>query len=162
VFSTCRAAKLRIKDFKALFPSGYLRGACRLAGITYRDRFVNYFGEAGPEAGASVPGAEAAARAAPGSRTYAVDLFGFLTDPAAWNEEWAAHKARELKLAGGLNATHWQVLRTLRDRFNETGAVPTVTECCELNGLELEELELLFPGGYHREAVKLAGLCVTP
>ena len=36
--------------------------------------------------------------------------------------------------------------------------VPTVYEACADNGLELEDLEQLFSDGYHRGAVKLAGL----
>jgi TusE/DsrC/DsvC family sulfur relay protein len=156
VFSTCRAAKLRLKDLKALFPTGYLRGACRLAGITYRDRFINYFGQSGTldEATAAPPKAPA--------RTYRVDVFGFLVDPAEWDEQWATHKARELDLPRGLEDAHWRVLRELRRSYMETGVVPTVIECCEANGLELDELEALFPGGYQRHAVKLAGLCVRP
>jgi tRNA 2-thiouridine synthesizing protein E len=156
VFTTCRAAKLRLRHLKALFPTGYLRGACRLAGITYRDRFVDFFGQSGAtgEPSPSSP-------SAPPS-TYRVDLFGFLVDPSEWNERWAMHKAREIGLTGGLTEGHWKVLRELRSRFLTTGVVPTVIECCESNGLELDELEVLFPGGYQRQAVKLAGLCVQP
>jgi tRNA 2-thiouridine synthesizing protein E len=35
---------------------------------------------------------------------------------------------------------------------------PSVTETCEVNDLDIEELEQLFPDGYHRGAVKIAGL----
>jgi tRNA 2-thiouridine synthesizing protein E len=33
-----------------------------------------------------------------------------------------------------------------------------VTETCEANDLDIDELEQLFPDGYHRGAVKIAGL----
>jgi tRNA 2-thiouridine synthesizing protein E len=51
-------------------------------------------------------------------------------------------------------------LNSIRKRFEETGTVPTVYETCEMNQIELEDLESLFPDGYHRGAVKIAGLRV--
>jgi tRNA 2-thiouridine synthesizing protein E len=42
VYETGRANKLRLKDLEVLFPAGYLRGACKLAGITYRDGYVRH------------------------------------------------------------------------------------------------------------------------
>ena len=59
-----------------------------------------------------------------------------------------------------LTDRHWQIIRYLRSRFERTGAVPTVYETCTANDIELDELERLFPDGYHRGAVKVAGLCV--
>ncbi len=50
--------------------------------------------------------------------------------------------------------------RFLRKRFQETGSVPTVYETCEQNKIEIEDLERLFPDGYHRGAVKISGLHV--
>jgi TusE/DsrC/DsvC family sulfur relay protein len=181
VFATCRATRLSLNDFKALFPTGYLRGACRLAGITYRDRFVNYFGE--EPADAAAPGNLHAAVGSPGpgaaaasstvaatvastprhaTRIYRVDVLGFLDDPEEWDEAWAVGKVHELTGRTELTEAHWQVLHWLRRHFHESGSVPTVIECCEGNGLELEDLAALFPGGYQRQAVKLAGLCVRP
>ena len=87
---------------------------------------------------------------------------GFLQDWRDWDEEYAADKAREMKLSGGLMVEHLRILRYLQSRFQGTGVVPTVIECCKANGLELEELEALSPDGYHRGSVKIAGLCVQP
>ncbi|RJP16610.1 MAG: sulfurtransferase TusE [Candidatus Abyssobacteria bacterium SURF_5] len=42
VYETCRANDLRLKDLQRLFPTGYQRGACKLAGITYRDAYPEY------------------------------------------------------------------------------------------------------------------------
>jgi tRNA 2-thiouridine synthesizing protein E len=95
------------------------------------------------------------------SKVYRVDAWGFLVDPAEWDALYASNKAREMKLPV-LSEKHWRVLDSLRTAFEETGTVPTVFECCKANGLELEELESLFPDGYHRGAVKIAGLCVRP
>ena len=167
VFATCRELGLRLKELEALFPKGYLRGACRLAGISYRDRFVDYFGEPSM-IGAPMPGG------APGEmeplssahsfvptfgKVYRIDVLGFLVDPADWDPEYAAHRARDMGLQR-LSEQHLQVLDYLRQAFEATGSVPTVIQCCKDNDLELEELEGLFPKGYHRGAVKLAGLCV--
>jgi TusE/DsrC/DsvC family sulfur relay protein len=169
VFSACRALGLRLRDLERLFPKGYLRGACKLAGITYRDRFVNYFGEPSsapaPVAEGEEPVAERPTPTPPEAplrgRVYRVDAWGFLVDPAEWDALYASNKAREMKLPG-LSEKHWRVLDYLRTTFDENGTVPTVIECCKANGLELEELEALFPDGYHRGAVKIAGLCVRP
>ena len=43
VFSACKANGLSTTQFKELFPTGYMRGACKLAVITYRDRLVDYY-----------------------------------------------------------------------------------------------------------------------
>lgn len=169
VFVTCRSLGLRLKGLEALFPRGYLRGACKLAGLSYRDRFVDYFGEAAakPVRGLEkeVPYLEGAepVRAGPSGRgkVYRVDAWGFLVDPAEWDALYASNKAREIQLPA-LSERHWRILDYLRKTFEESGIVPTVMECCRANELELEELEELFPCGYHRGAVKIAGLCVRP
>jgi tRNA 2-thiouridine synthesizing protein E len=61
-------------------------------------------------------------------------------------------------MPGKLTEKHWQVIRFLRDEFAKTGKVPTVFDTCSRNQIEIDELERLFPDGYHRGAVKLAGL----
>ena len=75
---------------------------------------------------------------------------------------YATNKAQEMKIPGGLSKKHWQILWHLQEEFGRTGVVPTVIECCKAIGIELDELEILFPDGYQRGAVKLAGLCVRP
>ncbi len=46
-------------------------------------------------------------------------------------------------------------------QFKNAGeTVPTVYETCEENRIEIEDLEALFPDGYHRGAVKISGLRV--
>ena len=57
-----------------------------------------------------------------------------------------------------LTDKHWQVINFLRQSFEKNKAVPTIYETCEACGIDLEELEELFPDGYHRGAVKIAGL----
>jgi len=93
-------------------------------------------------------------------RVYRVDARGFLVDPYDWDEAFAMHKAFELRMPEGLTERHWEILGYLRERFERTRAVPTVYETCEAHRMTLDDLEGLFPDGYHRGAVKLAGLRV--
>ena len=91
---------------------------------------------------------------------YRIDARGFLVDPSEWDEEFAQRRADDLKMRGALSERHWELIRYLRERHAESGAVPTVFETCEAHGIELDVLESLFPDGYHRGAVRLAGLRV--
>lgn len=152
IYETCRICGLNIQEMRKLFPTGYWRGACKLAGM---GSGVVHLGPAFhpislPE---TVPFMEAY------NKTYEVDLRGFLVNPDEWDEYYAIYRAYEMKLHGGkLTDRHWQVIRFLRERFKKTGEIPTIYETCEANQMDLEEMERLFPDGYHRSAVKLAGL----
>lgn len=145
VFETCRAVGMTFDDLKSLFPTGYQRGACKLAGITYRDGFAE---SARPEF--TLP-AEWATR---------VDAQGFLTDASDWNKTYATLMARRLGMTRGLTPQHWRVIDFLRQQHARDGSVPTVYETCERCLLSIDELAHLFPTGYHRGAVLLAGLRV--
>lgn len=94
------------------------------------------------------------------NRTYEVDVRGYLVDPGQWDEGFAIHRAHEMMMATALGERHWQVIRYLRDRFARTRMVPTIYETCRANKLELKDLDRLFPDGYYRGAVKIAGLRV--
>ncbi|MFC2003886.1 TusE/DsrC/DsvC family sulfur relay protein [Chloroflexota bacterium] len=37
VYETCRICNLRAHELWTLFPNGYLRGACKLSGISYKE-----------------------------------------------------------------------------------------------------------------------------
>lgn len=148
VYQTCKMNRLFLKDLKALFPTGYLRGACKLAGITYKEGYVKY----------SWALAADNERKAEAEKTYRVDARGFLLDPSEWNPGFARLRAEEMNLPGGLTAKHWQIIDYLRGIYAKNLTIPTIYQTCEDNHLELAELELLFPNGYHRGAVKLAGL----
>jgi tRNA 2-thiouridine synthesizing protein E len=152
IYETCRKCGLNIQEMRKLFPTGYWRGACKLAGmgsgvVLLEPVFhpINLLG--------TVPFMEAY------NKTYEVDLRGFLVNPDEWNEYYAIYKAYEMKLHGGkLSERHWQVIRFLRERYKQDKEVPTIYETCEVNKMDLDEMERLFPDGYHRSAVKLAGL----
>ncbi|MCK4606120.1 MAG: TusE/DsrC/DsvC family sulfur relay protein [candidate division Zixibacteria bacterium] len=155
VYQTCKMNGLRLKDLAELFPGGYLRGACKLAGVTYKEGYVGQAAlstfEADSDMGAIAPADE---------KTYEIDVRGFLVNPENWDARYAVFKAHDLKMPGGLSESHWNIIHFLRDRFVKNGTVPTVYETCGDNGIDLEELERLFPDGYHRGAVKIAGLRV--
>jgi tRNA 2-thiouridine synthesizing protein E len=144
-FETCRALSLTFDELKALFPTGYQRGACKLAGITYRDGFAD-----GATPAFTLP-AEWATR---------VDAQGFLRDASDWSEAYATLMARRLGMTRGLTPQHWRVIDFLRQQHARDGSVPTVYETCERCLLSIDELAHLFPNGYHRGAVLLAGLRV--
>lgn len=158
VYETCRANKLSMRGFKELFPTGYLRGACLLAGVTYKDRVINYYGEPGSSSRGMDQSHESESSIE--EKVYRIDGFGFLVDASEWDEDFSLNKADEMKMKKGLTEKHWEIIYFLRDHFNKTGAVPNVIECCEKNQLEIEDLEKLFPDGYQRGAVKVAGLRV--
>jgi len=151
VYETCRMNRLHLQELKKLFPAGYLRGACKLAGITYRE---GYLDQSWVE--------EFAERVTSGVREekiYLVNIRGFLMNPAEWDRKFALFKAHEMKMPK-LTDKHWQIINSLRKSFEKNNIVPTLYETCEANGIDLEELEKLFPDGYHRGAVKIAGLRV--
>lgn len=151
IYEICRAHGLRLAELKRLFPAGYLRGACRLAGLTYSEE---------PAHSSWLPRSQSARTLrAPRERTYRVDIRGFLIDPTEWDEDYAVFKAREMKMPA-LGEEHWKIIKFIRKQFEETGLVPTVYETCESNLLEIDQLEALFPDGYHRGAVKISGLRV--
>lgn len=149
VYQVCKACGLTSKTLKNLFPTGYLRGACLLAGLSYQDRLINYYGEAAPKAPAPVL-KEATVK------TYRIDVIGFLVDPNEWDEDYAWHRAQEMHIR--LTDDHWRIIHSMREIYKKTGMVPTIFEICENNGIELIELEHLFPSGYHRGAHKISGL----
>jgi tRNA 2-thiouridine synthesizing protein E len=149
VYQTCRANKLKSKTLKNLFPTGYLRGACLLAGITYKNRWINYYGEASPMTGQPK-------ETAPREKTYRIDVYGFLVDANEWDEAFAVNRAIEMNIH--MTDKHWQIIHYLRGTFGKNKKVPNVFESCEANQIEIDDLETLFPAGYHRCAVKIAGL----
>jgi TusE/DsrC/DsvC family sulfur relay protein len=140
---------VKLGQLKRLFPTGYLRGACVLAGLTYReDRVHSSWLPARRLARVATPLAE---------RVYRVNYRGFLIDPSEWDEEYAVFKAAEMGMPE-LTEDHWHVIGFLRESFGRTGRIPTVYETCEARGIDLDEFGKLFSAGYHRGAVKIAGL----
>lgn len=148
VYETCRMNKLHLEEFKKLFPAGYLRGACKLAGITYKEGYLDQVGLEDLVERITAPAQD---------KSYEIDKRGFLTNPNQWDEEFALLKAYEMKMPK-LSEKHWQIITFLRKSYERNNIVPTIYETCEVNDIGLEEFELLFPDGYHRGAVKISGL----
>ncbi len=149
VHQTCKMNQFHLKDLELLFPAGHLRGACKLAGITYREGYASFSFKQASDSRLPLP-----------VKTYGVDVRGFLIDPEQWDEQFAVFKAHEMKMHKPLKDEHWRVISFLRDRYKTHRIVPTVFETCRANDMEIEDLEALFPDGYHRGAVKIAGLRV--
>ena len=152
VYVACRKNHLGLGDLRRLFPTGYLRGVCKLAGVSNREAFLQhlYLEENSRQIDYWYD-----------SRTYSVDLRGFLINPNEWDENFAIHKAYELKMPDYLTDRHFEIIHYLRRRFAQDHQVPTVFETCDDLHLSVGELESLFPSGYHRGAVKVAGLRVV-
>lgn len=151
VYQACLVNRLSLEELEKLFPTGYTRGACKLAGCTYGGSFRTYSVRQAPPEDIAAPEPD---------KAYRVNVLGFLLDPDNWDETFAIAKAYELKMGDKLTDRHWEIIHFLRRRYRETGQVPTVYETCSANQLTIEDLERLFPDGYHRGAVKIAGLRV--
>ncbi len=145
VVLACADNQLRLSRLRALFPTGYHRGACRIAGINYafmRDTNIWLTYE-------SIPAVET---------EHKVDVLGFLQDFEKWNERFAHWVVRNWNLPEGLTERHWEIIRYLRDFYRNTKNVPSVYEACRSNNITLDELGELFPEGYRRGACRAAGL----
>jgi tRNA 2-thiouridine synthesizing protein E len=145
VHKACKSQNLRLADLQRLFPSGYRRGACKVAGLSYDHEDIDY---STPKSGGAVSP----------SLVYRVNVRGFLVDPTEWNEAFAMLKWEETKMVGPITKKHWQIIYYLRERFAKTGEIPTIYETCGDNDMDIEEFGELFPDGYHRGAVKVSGL----
>jgi len=151
VFATCKATGLRPREMKVLFPTGYHRSLCRIAGVDY---LLNRL----PDNSHALLAA-ADLKALSGNKHYKIDVHGFLIDFDNWDPYYAMHRALDMKIPQReLGDGHWGVIYYLRDAFKREKRIPTFYETCEDCQLELEELEALFPDGYHRGALKIAGL----
>jgi tRNA 2-thiouridine synthesizing protein E len=143
--AACAENNLRLDKLKSLFPTGYFRGACRIAGISHQflcDVSIWHSYETSrclkPE--------------------FQITPQGFLEDFGQWNERFANFIASEWNLAHGLTARHWEVIRFLRNYYQATNNIPTVYEVCEAHHLDLAGFRDLFPDGYRRGACRAAGL----
>ena len=153
VLKTCKANKLHLKDLERLFPSGYQRGACKLAGLSFMAEGVSAPFYPAPETPIGPIPLD--------KRVYRVNVQGFLIEPNEWDEEYATFKARELQMTDTLGEKHWQIIRYIRSEYEKKHEIPTVYAMCEAVGIDIDELAELFPSGYHRGVVKIAGLCLA-
>jgi len=141
----CADNRLRLEKLKTLFPTGYFRGACRIAGLSYRFLCKLNIWHSYETAPLLKP-------------EYPITAQGFLEDFDRWDERFAEMLGSQWNLPGGLTPKHWEVIRYLRNYYQATRNIPTVYEVCEAHALDLEQFKQLFPGGYRRGACRIAGL----
>ena len=141
----CADNEMRLSELRALFPTGYHRGACKIAGINYQFMYeTNYWitYETAP----------------PAKQRYDLDSLGFLKDSQQWDEDFVelAMSQRESPITP--TTRHTNVLSYLRNYYAVNRALPPVHETCVANDLTLDDLRELFPAGYRRGACRIAGL----
>ncbi len=145
VVLACADNGLRLSDLRFLFPTGYHRGACRIAGINYdfmyqTNIWLTY------ETSTLL------------TEEFKLTPRGFLVDFDQWNERFAHLIIREWQLTQGLTERHLEIIDYLRSFYARTNNIPTIIETCRENDLDLEEFRELFPDGYRRGACRIAGL----
>ena len=141
----CADNNLRLSRLLFLFPTGYLRGACKIAGINYE-----FLCESNPwltyESYSVL------------KSKYKLTEAGFLESFDQWDDRFAQLVASEWLLPEGLSEKHWQIVHYLREYYRNTKTIPTVYAACKANGIDVDELQDLFPDGFRRGACRMAGL----
>jgi dissimilatory sulfite reductase related protein len=82
---------------------------------------------------------------------------GFLVNPECWTETLGEELAREAGLTG-LTERQWETIRFLRSFYMTNGRSPLNRDIKRETGLNILELERLFPGGIRNGARRMAGL----
>ena len=145
VVYACADNNVRLSELRRLFPTGYHRGACKIAGINYdfmlnTNHWLTYETPRHLES------------------KYKLTSTGFLENFEDWSEDFAHFVINEWKLSKGLTKRHMQIINYLREYYRKNKNVPTIFETCENNDMRLKELRELFPEGYRRGACRVAGL----
>ena len=145
VVLTCKAMDLKLDQMRKLFPSGYHRGACKIAGINWDFMYkTNYW---------------LTYETSPNLRLkYNMSSIGFMEDFEKWDEAFALMIIQEWNLSEGLTEKHLKIINYLRDKYKEKKSIPVIYETCKDNDCSLSELLELFPEGYRRGACRIAGL----
>jgi len=92
-----------------------------------------------------------------------VDDEGYLIDPAQWNEQVAEELARRERI--DLSEEHWAVIRFMREYYERRQIAPdarhVIKHLAEVKGAGSKgrnDLFVLFPYGYVKQACKIAGM----
>ena len=145
VVIACNDNKMRLNEFRTLFPTGYHRGACKIAGINYEFMYKHNMWltfETSPVL----------------KNQYRMTPLGFLEDFNTWDKRFASLLASKCDLPEGLTNRHWTIIEYLREDFTKNRNIPTLHETCKENDLTFSEIGELFPEGYRRGACRIAGL----
>ena len=141
----CSENHMRLSELRRLFPTGYHRGACKIAGINYMFMYeTNYW--------------LTYEKAPPARQRYELDALGFLKNTQQWDEDFVELAMSQRDPPTTPTAKHCQVLHYLRNYYAVTRVLPAVHETCAANDLSLDDLRELFPAGYRRGACRIAGL----
>ena len=89
-------------------------------------------------------------------RTVDVNDEGFLTDPAAWNEEMGTELARLIGIE--MTDAHWKLIRFLREDFAVMGETATLRRVSTQAGVPVKELFAMFPKKPAKKMAYVAGL----
>ncbi len=93
---------------------------------------------------------------------FVIDGHGYLTDPATWTESFADYVARQEGIA--LTDRHWALIAWIRAEEADHGVMPDARFAMKFLGgaggkaAGREELFRLFPYGYVKQAVRIAGM----
>jgi tRNA 2-thiouridine synthesizing protein E len=92
-----------------------------------------------------------------------VDGEGYLIDPADWSEQVAGELARQEHIV--LTDEHWAVIRFVREYYEQRHIAPdarhVMKHLAEFKGADKagrNDLFVLFPYGYVKQACKIAGM----
>lgn len=90
-----------------------------------------------------------------------IDSEGYVVDPLDWSEELAEEFARRENIQ--LSEDHWDVVRFMRDYFEEHQVAPDARYVIKhltnrLGSASRNKLFELFPYGYVQQACKIAGM----
>ena len=95
--------------------------------------------------------------------TLAVDFEGYLVDPSQWTEQVGEALARQEGLV--LSEEHWVVIRFIREYYEQHHIAPdarhVIKNLAEYKGAGKagrNDLFVLFPYGYVKQACKIAGM----
>ena len=145
VVMACADNNLRLSDLRFLFPTGYHRGACRIAGINYDFMYESNYWLTYETS--TMPRVD-----------HTVTPRGYISDFNKWNERFAELIIREWKLPQGLTDRHREIINFMRDFYTKNKSIPNVFEACKSTNLDFKELIELFPDGYHRGVCRISGL----
>jgi len=98
-----------------------------------------------------------------GGTPLAVDFEGYLVDPAQWTDQVADELARQEQIV--LTDEHWAVIRFMREYYEQHQIAPdarhVMKRLAEFKGTAKagrNDLFVLFPYGYVKQACKIAGM----
>lgn len=93
---------------------------------------------------------------------FTVDGHGYLADPESWSESFARYVAEVEGIE--LTERHWQLIRWIRAQEADHGVMPDARFAMKFLGgaagkqAGREELFRLFPYGYVKQAIRIAGM----